>query len=106
MGKQKTVLYRAVIPNNHQPPNTMTNVHPLIQAAIAPMAPASALTEYHAALKSFDWNYDFSDDQQRWANGSNALARLRKMQAELDTTGEIWMSYPGAQGHGAPAPRV
>lgn len=84
----------------------MTNVHPLLQAAIAPLAPASPLTEYHAALKAFDWNYDFADSHERWAKGNNALARLRAMQREVDPTGEIWMSHPGAQGHGAPAPRV
>jgi hypothetical protein len=84
----------------------MTNVHPLFQAAIAPLAPPSALTEYHAALQSFDWQYDFSDSHERWAKGNNALARLRAMQAVVDPTGEIWMAQPGAQGHGAPAPRI
>lgn len=66
----------------------------------------SPLAAYRAALAKFDWQYDFCDDQQRWADGNNALARLRAMQREVDPTGEIWMSYPGAHGHGAPAPRI
>lgn len=65
-----------------------------------------AIAAYHAALAKFDWDFDTRDDHQRWAEGHNALARLRKMQAEVDPTGEIWMSYPGARGHGAPAPRI
>lgn len=84
----------------------MNNINPIMQAAVAPFAPPSPLNAYHAALSKFDWDFDARDDHSRWAEGHNALARLRKMQAELDPTGEIWMSYPGACGHGAPQPRV
>jgi hypothetical protein len=46
------------------------------------------------------------DDHRRWAAGVNALARLRKMQQQLDRDGSIWLSYPGAHTHGAPAPLI
>ena len=64
------------------------------------------MDEYRAALARFDWQFEIADDHAAWARGTNALARLRRMQRELDPTGAIWMSYPGAQTHGAPLPIV
>lgn len=84
----------------------MNNVHPVFQQALASMAPASPLTEYHKALAAFDWQFEFSDEHAVWARGVNSLARLHRMQRELDPTGEIWNSYPGAHFHGAPRPMV
>lgn len=84
----------------------MNNVHPILQQGLAGIAPPSPLTEYHKALASMDWQFEHSDEHAVWARGSNALARLHRMQRDLDPTGEIWMSYPGARGHGAPLPRV
>lgn len=67
---------------------------------------ADALAEYRAALANMDWQFEFTEDHRRWATGTNDLARLHKMQRELDPTGEIWLATPGARGHGAPRPRV
>ena len=64
------------------------------------------LQAYKALLESMNWQFEFSDEHAVWARGSNALARLHRMQRELDPSGEIWMSYPGAHKHGAPQPRV
>lgn len=66
--------------------------------------PPEALAAYRAALASFDWQYAMADDHTRWARGTNALARLHKMQLALDPDGEIWLATPGARGHGAPHP--
>lgn len=63
-----------------------------------------ALAAYRHALASFDFQYAFSDDHSVWQRGTNALARLHRMQLALDPTGEIWMSTRGAKGHGAPRP--
>lgn len=84
----------------------MHNAHPVMQQALAAIAPASPLTQYHQALAAFDWQFEHSDEHAVWARGHNALSRLHKLQRELDPTGEIWLSYPGAHGHGAPQPRV
>lgn len=84
----------------------MNNVHPILQQALAGVAPTSPLTEYHKALSAFDWQFEFADDHQRWASGNNSLSRLHRMQREIDADGAIWMSYPGAHKHGAPQPRV
>lgn len=87
----------------------MNNLHPIFQQALAPWAPrpaTDALGEYREALARFDWQYEFSDEHRVWAKGTNDLARLRKMQRELDPTGEIWMACAGAQKHGAPQPFV
>ncbi len=84
----------------------MHNAHPVMQQALVAIAPASPLTKYHQALAAMNWQFEFSDDHQQWATGNNMLSRLHKLQRELDPTGEIWLSYPGAHGHGAPQPRV
>lgn len=67
---------------------------------------AALLQQYREALAAFDWQYDFADDHRRWAAGVNALARLRKLQAQADPDGAIWQAHPGAQGHGAPYPII
>jgi len=84
----------------------MQNLHPAFQQALSGFAPPSPLTEYHKALSRFDWQYQFSDDPMVYARGAQSLIELHKMQMELDPTGEIWNSYPGSQGHGAPFPRI
>jgi hypothetical protein len=66
----------------------------------------SELTQYRAALAAMDWQFEFSDEHARWAAGTNALARLHRLQRELDPSGDIWMQTPGAHGHGAPSPNI
>lgn len=64
------------------------------------------MAQYRAALAAMDWQFEHTDEHRRWANGTNALARLHRMQREVDPTGEVWLSYPGAQTHLAPQPRI
>jgi hypothetical protein len=84
----------------------MQNVNPILQQALAAFSPPSPLAEYHKALQSFDWQYAFSDDYLVFARGVNALEKLHAIQTKVDPTGEIWNSYPGSKGHGAPFPRI
>lgn len=65
-----------------------------------------ALAAYHDLLASFDWQFAFADERARWKSGLAALDRLTILQLEVDPTGDIWMSYPGAQQQGAPHPVV
>ena len=62
------------------------------------------LAQYRAALAAMDWQFEHTDEHRRWAAGTNALARLHRMQRQLDPSGEIWMQTPGAHTHGAPKP--
>lgn len=71
----------------------MQNLHPVMQQALAPFAPPTALTEYHAALSRFDWGFELSDDARRVERTRDALIELLKMQREVDKDGSIWMSY-------------
>lgn len=64
------------------------------------------MAQYRAALAAMDWQFEHTDEHRRWVNGTNALARLHRMQREVDPTGEIWLSYPGAHTHLAPQPRI
>ena len=90
----------------------MDHLHPVMTQALRGFAPPQSavhqptLAEYQQALSGFDWQYQFSDDHSRWAAGTNALARLQRMQRQLDPSGEVWMQTPGAHGHGAPRPLV
>jgi hypothetical protein len=68
--------------------------------------PLTRLEAYGAALRRFDWQFQFSDDHTVWAAGSNALARLHKMQRQIDPDGVMWLATPGARGHGAPGPQI
>ncbi len=94
----------------------MSNLSPVMAAALAPFAPRSsevhalaseyAIGLYRKALEAFDWQFEFSDDHARWALGHNALSNLYRMQRTLDPDGSIWLSYAGAHTHGAPQPRI
>jgi len=47
-----------------------------------------------------------SDDSHTRNRAKAKLADLWKMQAEVDPTGEIWLSTPGSKQMTAPAPKV
>ena len=64
------------------------------------------MAQYRAALAAMDWQFEHTDEHRRWANGTNALARLHRMQREVDPTGEVWLSHPGAQTPLAPKPQI
>lgn len=86
------------------------NLHPAMAAALAPFAPPASfchkLAAYHDVLSTMDWQYQFSDDHAKFKRGEQAVARAHLLQAEVDPTGEIWLSYSGSSMHGAPAPVV
>jgi hypothetical protein len=89
----------------------MNAVHPVFAPFMAWFAPedpeqekARALAAYHELLSSFDWQYAFADEDARFKAGVKAHERLRCLQMDLDPDAEIWMSYPGAQKHGAAQP--
>jgi hypothetical protein len=69
-------------------------------------AAPSKLATYGAALKAFDWQYQFSDDHRRYMAGEEALRKLHKMQRVIDPDGVMWLGTPGARGHGAPQPQI
>jgi hypothetical protein len=68
--------------------------------------PISKLSAYGAALKSFDWQYQFSDDHSVFERGEEALRKLHKMQRQIDPDGVMWMNTLGSRGHGAPQPQI
>lgn len=84
----------------------MNNLHPIMQQALAPFAPRTELTEYHAALSRFDWAFELSDDAERVARVRRDLAELLAMQRKVDQDGEIWMSYLPSGCFTAPRPAV
>lgn len=94
----------------------MSNLSPVMSAALAPYAPPSsevhalateyAIGLYRKALETFDWQYEFADTLDRWARGNNDLSNLRRMQRTLDPDGSIWLSYPGAHTLQAPKPVI
>jgi|GEM_PF-5662626 len=68
--------------------------------------PISKLAAYGQALKAFDWQFQMADDHTRWSAGNKALAHMLKMQRQIDPDGVMWLSTPGARGHGAPQPQI
>jgi hypothetical protein len=68
--------------------------------------PISKLAAYGQALKAFDWQFQFADDHRRYLAGEEALRKLHKMQRQIDPDGVMWLSTPGARGHGAPQPQI
>lgn len=67
----------------------------------------SEIVSYKTALASFDWTYQFSDDHRVHTKNHDTLLEMYKQQAELDPTGEIWLTYSNKHGKMAiPQPRV
>lgn len=85
-----------------------TNLHPIFARALAGWAPQDSevrkLAAYHDLLASFDWQYAYADEHARFKAGVKAHERLRCLQMDIDPDASIWMSYPGAQKHGAAQP--
>lgn len=55
-----------------------------------------AIAEYVQALKDHDWSFEFSDDHAAYIRGTNSLARLRRMQRELDSEYVLWDAHAPA----------
>ena len=85
-----------------------TGLLPAMAAFLTGMAPKDSevhkLAAYHDLLSSFDWQYAYTDEHARWKQGKAAHGRLVKLQMDIDPDAVIWMSYPGAQKHGAAQP--
>lgn len=60
---------------------------------------------YRAALASMDWHYRMSDDASAYRAAEERLATLRRMQADLDPDGAIWLSV-APEGLDIPQPKV
>ena len=85
-------------------------MHPIFAQAIYPFAPpgseARKLADYIHLLDTMDWQYEFSDDHSVYLKGRAHVDEARKLQAEVDPKGGIWMSYKQAKQHGAPQPII
>lgn len=60
---------------------------------------------YKAALRAFDWQFEFSDAGWYVQNCRQQLQVLWAVQRAIDPDGAIWRSIAGS-GHGTPGPRT
>jgi hypothetical protein len=51
------------------------------------------LQRYMRELRSFDWNYEYSDDWDRVKRTQTRLCELRQLQRRVDPNGEIWLQF-------------
>ena len=51
------------------------------------------MSAYIKALLAMDWQFQFSDDQAVWRQGTSDYAALREMQRTLDPTYSIWNQH-------------
>jgi hypothetical protein len=95
--------------------NTGTGTHNSQASSASPIVGICALSAitaapaardaYAAALRAFDWAFQFSDDDAVYRRGRDARARLRAQQSQLDPTGAIWRSI-APEAHGTPQPVI
>lgn len=74
----------------------LASIHPTIAAALAPHIGDSLQmrrAQYVSALTRFDWLFEFSDDGALYRRRAAELTELRRQQAELDPTGELWRRH-------------
>lgn len=64
------------------------------------------LETYKTILSTFDWNFEFSDDQRVFTKWNPILKELYILQSKLDKDGSIWKSYSVNKGFGVPAPYI
>lgn len=51
------------------------------------------LQRYMRDLRSFDWQYEYSDDYSVIKRTQERLVQLRLTQRRIDPTGEIWLQF-------------
>ena len=51
------------------------------------------LQRYMRDLRSFDWQYEYSDDYSVIKRAQERLVQLRLTQRRIDPTGEIWLQF-------------
>ena len=51
------------------------------------------MQHYARDLRRMDWGFEFSDENPVYQRGREELARLRKIQRELDPGAVIWNQY-------------
>jgi len=76
--------------------------------ALKPANPdfATELTEYIEALRTMDWDFEFSDDGRVARAGRVKFAGLRATQRRIDASGSVWNQHaPTAYRIATPAVR-
>lgn len=58
-----------------------------------PVKPIESKDQYEHYLKTFDWNYEFSDDHYVWKRGQQGLAYLWEASAMFDPEKIIWKAH-------------
>ena len=82
----------------------MAGLGQTIAAAIAPrnsgaLSPAPIrLAQYEAALKRFDWTWEYAEGNA-WRKGRDGLLRLRAEQAAVDPSGDLWRKHAPVEYH-------
>lgn len=51
------------------------------------------LQRYMRELRSFDRNYEYSDDWNHVKRTQTRLCELRQLQRRVDPTGDIWLQF-------------
>jgi len=53
----------------------------------------SLMRDYIRLLRSHDWTFEFSDDQQVWRRGSHERKELEFIQPQIDPDFTVWNKY-------------
>lgn len=60
------------------------------------------LQRYIRELRSFDWQYQYSDDWNHVKRTQTRLCELRQVQRRVDPIGEIWLQFMPKDCHHTP----
>lgn len=78
----------------------MNNLHPVFAGILSTMSQIPAQisrAEYISRLARMDWDFEWSDDGSVYRRGREELQSLRKVQADIDPTGELWNKHAPKQ---------
>lgn len=77
----------------------MNAAHPIFQPILASIAAQPlilARAEYLTALRTMDWQYQFSDDGAKYRRGREKHLRIRELQPVVDPDAELFNAHrPG-----------
>ena len=78
----------------------MSNLHPIFRGILAMHGMPEAedalpvrRAAYVSALLRMDWQFEHSDDAQRWRESRDELRRLRAEQKSVDPDGSLWAKH-------------
>lgn len=54
------------------------------------------MEEYLKLLKTHDWQFEYSSDQNTWRRGLDERRRMWVLQAQVDPDGILWNTYAPA----------